>query len=237
MSEDRREQGKPQPAPAVGQVWRGRLRYQKDEVPYEVLEVGAVSATIRQDGHESTGGIMLEDLARWSCIGISTPAGRVMVGERRRSPGGADRIVSRVMGEAMVWMGWPGRVLDDSCGGMWPAEEVAASWLLSPAPAPAAKSPVPANPWNCSPNIVDRHCPMGHGFAVVEGGGNGYEAYGRIIKEATHAMAMAILGPREGARLDPREQGPGLASWGPPERPGVGPDLIHCERWERWCSP
>lgn len=56
----------------------------------------------------------------------------------------------------------------------------------------------------------------------------------RILDDAAHAMSMALLGP-SAARLDTREQGPGIARL---PKPTPAPEVVHCARWEdKWALP
>lgn len=134
----------PRPEPAVGQLRLGRLAHQGADATWAVIEASHGSAFVRQDGSECGGTIPLYVLSTWPCVGIETPAGRVMVGERRRVWPSAvgdrregdflDFEVCHVLSDARVW-------ISDGVEG-WPesAEKVAA-WPIVPGPlAKAAES-------------------------------------------------------------------------------------------------
>ncbi len=125
--------------PAVGQVWRwpsGETRI-IDRVNNECLgkyecafwhDYTSWMGTPTSDMHEANG---------WSCIGIETPGGRVMVGERRREPGRVAWEVASVTGTAdaisgpLVYMTGGG-----GANGTFSARLVATWPLLPPEPAP-----------------------------------------------------------------------------------------------------
>ncbi len=123
MSKVARGQTDPQPAPA--QVWRSR------KYPSMVNVVAKV------DGHAvvwTHGG--WDDLAAlrgfYECIGIETPAGRVMVGERRRYVGASDVEILAVVGaDSIRW-----RCVDGHVEHVSYARD-AATWPLLPPEAPA----------------------------------------------------------------------------------------------------
>lgn len=117
-----REQGKPRPA--VGLWWS-----------FDGGEPDVIASTQERYVYFKRGACplvchMAED-PRWRCVGISTPHGRVMVGERRRSPCGAVRVVRSVEGCA-VRMPLDGDDADDAPA-LWLAATVV-GWPVVPVP-------------------------------------------------------------------------------------------------------
>lgn len=71
---------KPEPAP--GQLWS-----RNGGAPWQIRDVVDRSWVCFDDGGKCTPlSSTLQGSPRWRCVGIETPAGRVMVGERRRGP-------------------------------------------------------------------------------------------------------------------------------------------------------
>lgn len=120
------EQSKPEPA--VGQVRRGRLAYQERDALWVVASEGDMGAIVREDGTAHDCAITLSDLRSWPCVGVETPAGRVMVGERRGDRSGVT-VLAVVDGGAVGIDGHCLRVRGDYATMHFQAD-VVASWPL-----------------------------------------------------------------------------------------------------------
>lgn len=210
------------PEVAVNQVRRGRLRYQSHAVSYVVLDVGDTAAIIRQDGHESTSCIALEDLRRWPCIGVGTPAGRVMVGERREAPSGVHTVLAVASPDGPYDIAWAHTVCDRDGESHMPADLVA-SWPLRPALAPDPAPHLPSADPLCAPSpaaarIVSQ--------AVAEAREQRRRG-GRCFRCGGTPCRLSIMGGG-------CESGPGIARLAIPE-PTVRPDVVYT--WEAWALP
>lgn len=121
MKEDRREQGKPQLS--KGQVWRSRKH---PRIIYEIERIDGRAVVWTHGGWDDLAGLR----GFYECIGIETPAGRVMVGERRQPPLGSDPSTVLAIRDAGVRMS-----LSGGATVTWPAALVATWPLLPPEPA------------------------------------------------------------------------------------------------------
>lgn len=125
---DKVAQEKTDPQPAVGQVWQARKH---ERVVNEIERIDGHAVVWTHGGWDDI--LSLRGFHR--CIGISTPAGRVMVGERRHAPDGRALTMTRIMGGGYVGLS----VFDTEVGTN--AAESVVSWpLLPPAPAPQGET-------------------------------------------------------------------------------------------------
>lgn len=118
------------PRPAAGHIYRttaGDLLTLGEEAPTSPGFFRVNDGWMRAVYYIETGA--------WTLVGISTPAGRVMVGERRAQPGleTMTRVVLTILDDEDVRMGWP----DGPESGVYFAADVAA-WPLLPATVPLA---------------------------------------------------------------------------------------------------
>lgn len=139
------------PESASNQVWR------QNDGEDRVVEGVSVSTVYFEDRLGTAWLGDMRHLPEWRCIGISTPAGRVMVGERRHAPDGRAVTVTHVMGGGYVGLS----VFDAEVGAN--AIESVVLWpLLPPATAPqgnTADQPR-ASGCVCQWEHGDRACPV-----------------------------------------------------------------------------
>lgn len=127
-----------QPKPASGQIWRahGTLEYVLDKrEPGVATSTDEFFSVVGRDGWFNVSwGIYQEE---WSCVGVDTPAGRVMVGERREAPSGVHTVLAVASPDGPYDIAWAHTVCDRDGESHLPAVTVA-SWSLLPALGPLA---------------------------------------------------------------------------------------------------
>lgn len=246
------------PEPAIGQVWllddpsfrwAGELTIKRIDADEVRFAGGCCSALWALRGGNPD----------WRCVGIVTPHGRVMVGERRQnvSWGGTSKIV-RVENH-----GWVELTIGMSSGFSRLAADVARWPLVSPhahaephprkidglvfgtgsqtwdtvtiggVSYPAKEIRIEAKP------LETRHAPVLKSPSwdwpdIIEPNGKAGDLFRKTVEECDRQIAKTLLG-RSAHRLDPREQGPGISRLPPPE---VRPDVVVTAAWEdRWTTP
>lgn len=212
------------PEPAIDQVWDVAHM----DAPFVIERIVEYEGASRaESGYLTVGTRYLK--AECRCIGLVTPHGRVMVGERRQSSKWVVRVSS-------VWITDHVRLCydDGADGGALPASTVASWPLISP--------PSPAEPqtWGTL-TIGGVSYPAKEIRYEAEGGEEA--ASTRVILGTRGNVAFTMtLAPEEVANarrlsnmIDPREQGPGISRLPPPE---ARPDVVVTAVWEdRWTTP
>lgn len=238
------ERAKPQPA--AGHIYRttaGHLLTLGEEAPTSPGFFRVSDGWMRAAYYIETGA--------WTLAGISTPAGRVMVGERRAQPGleTMTRGVLTILDDEDVRMGWP----DGPESGVYFAADVAA-WPLLPATVPlapaargacldryeevksAVRPPVAFDRITIGGVEIPCRAIIGEPAAEPESLGKTSGAWsgeGTIMWPRTPAPMRWALG----VALASREAGPGIAALSlPPARVAVEVEELP-ERWARWGLP
>lgn len=129
------------PEVAVNQVWEAGIEDGWQRVVVTGFGVGEVVKT--------TCGIYGR-AALLRCIGVDTPAGRVMVGERREAPSGVHTVLAVASPDGPYDIAWAHTVCDRDGESHLPADLVA-SWPLLPALAPDPAPHLPSADPLCAP--------------------------------------------------------------------------------------
>ncbi len=225
MSDDKREQPKPQP----GHVWRWPNGQSHTIADVNHKALGGDECAFWASGPKPWAGTPIVDMTSargWSCVGIETPAGRVMVGERRQSEDhcvdGAG-VVSRIMDRrAFV------EVSSETTGERFAygAKRVA-SWPLLP--------PLTQGTGETGTEAVMRAASDATREAISQTVGEWSappdyrpaQEHGRCLRCGGTPCHLSVMG--SGC-----ESGPGIARLATPE-PVSLPDVVYT--WEAWALP
>lgn len=217
MKEDKREAEQTQPKPAKGQIWKPA------DCPREWTDGSGllVVVGVDVDGIVDFGdGLRAHPVAMAlaKCVGIETPAGRVMVGERREAASDIEYRVHHVVDGKTVWV-------EDGVYGYGENAKAVASWPLLP---PLAQGPLTSD---TIPRPSGCRCQWEQGDSECAVHSTCGEC-GCVVCECEPKglpCRLSVMG--RGC-----EGGPGIARLDIdiPE-PTVAPDVVYT--WEAWALP